>query len=88
MTKTPRFADVESLWVRCKSGTAVSLLLGLKDGSTLELRGTPMRSWLDAWSQLWSTPPSWAKTRSSRQTSLAYGRHHSGKAEPRKIPES
>jgi len=80
MTEHARFADVESIWVRCKFGMASSVLLGLRDGSTVELRGMQMQTWLDAWSRLWNTPPSWGRAKSSRQTSLAFGRRRSGKA--------
>ncbi len=80
MTERWKFADVESIWVRCKSGTASSVVLGLEDGSTIVLRGEQMSSWLNAWSQLWRTPPSWAKSPRSSQTSLAFGRKHSGRA--------
>ncbi len=81
MTERTKFADVEWLQVQCRSGRASVLLLALADGSTVELRGAAMRSWLDAWSRLWNVPPSLASNLSSRQTSLVFGRRRSGKAQ-------
>ncbi len=59
------FADVDSVWVKCNSGVAYCVLLTKKDGSTSELRGAKMRSWLVEWSRLCA-----ARKTTSRANSL------------------
>ncbi len=83
MSKRPKFADVASVWVTCKSGTVAFVHLELVDGSTFELSGAAMFRWLDAWLRLCAVPPS-PRTGSSRcdsQTSMRFGRSRSGETE-------
>lgn len=85
MTKPLRFADVDFVQVKCKSGVVYSLQLVHENGSTIELHGMLMYRWLDEWQQHWRTPPDAVKTPFSSPISYLFGRRRSGASSSRKI---
>lgn len=56
-TPLTRYADVESVWVRLRYGSAASVVLMNTDGSTSVLRGAEMFSWLRDWSLQYKIRP-------------------------------